>query len=64
MDLAPVLLIALFIFLVGLFSGRLERTVITLPMVFVTFGLLVGPVGLNIIQLDVVNRTRFLWTLN
>ncbi len=53
MDLAPVLLIALFIFLVGLFSGRLERTVITLPMVFVSFGLLVGPVGLNIIQLDV-----------
>ncbi len=53
MDLAPVLLIALFILLVGLFSGRLERTVITLPMVFVTFGLLIGPVGLNLIQLDV-----------
>ncbi len=53
MDLGPVILIALFILLVGLFSGGLERSVLTLPMVFVTFGLLIGPVGLNFIRLDV-----------
>jgi NhaP-type Na+/H+ or K+/H+ antiporter len=53
MDLGPVLLIALFLLLVGLVSGRLERSVLTLPMVFVTFGLLIGPVGLNFIHLEV-----------
>ena len=53
MDLGPVILIALFVLLVGLVSGCLERSVLTLPMVFVTFGLLIGPVGLNFIRLDV-----------
>ena len=36
----------------GLISGRIERTVITPPMVFVAFGLLIGPVGLGVINVD------------
>ena len=53
MDLFPVFLIASFILAFGFVSDRLQRSVITPPMVFVTFGFLIGPVGFDFIQLDI-----------
>ncbi|MDR9402773.1 MAG: hypothetical protein RI580_04975 [Halothece sp. Uz-M2-17] len=44
--------IAFFILGFGLISGYLEKTVITPPMVFVTFGLLLSPQGLAMIDLN------------
>ena len=53
MDTATFALVAAFLLAFGLISGRLAKTVITPPMVFVTFGLLVGPVFLGVIHLDI-----------
>lgn len=44
-------IIALFVLAFGLISGRLEKSLLTPPMAFVGFGLLVGPV-LGLIQLS------------
>jgi hypothetical protein len=33
----------------GLFSGRLSRTILTAPILFVIFGLLLGPLGTGIV---------------
>ncbi len=53
MDSAAFIVIALFVLGAGLISGRLERGVITPPMVFVGFGLLIGPAGFGFVELDV-----------
>ena len=53
MDTATFALVAAFLLAFGLISGRLAKTVITPPMVFVTFGLLVGLVFLGVIHLDI-----------
>ena len=45
--------IALFVLAFGLISRRLEKTVITPPMVFVLFGLLMSNRVLGLIELDV-----------
>ncbi|NBD17266.1 MAG: sodium:proton antiporter [Cyanobacteria bacterium] len=45
-------IVAFFILGFGLISGYLEKTVITPPMVFVTFGLFLSPQGLGLINLD------------
>ena len=49
-------IIALFILSFGLISGRIEKTVITPPMAFVAFGLLVSPQVLGIVELDIKNE--------
>lgn len=36
----------------GLVSGRLEGTVVTAPMLFVAFGLMAGPDGFNVVNLQ------------
>ncbi|MEE9292211.1 MAG: cation:proton antiporter, partial [Acidobacteriota bacterium] len=42
-----------FLLAFGLISGRLQKSIVTAPMVFVAFGLLFGPLALGIIRLDV-----------
>ncbi|MDZ7731997.1 MAG: cation:proton antiporter [Acidimicrobiia bacterium] len=49
---ADIALVAGFVLCYSLFSGRLARTVVTGPMVFVAFGILVGPEALDLIDLD------------
>ena len=41
------LVLALFAFCYSVFAGRIEKTVISGPMVFVSFGILMGPLGLS-----------------
>lgn len=53
MDSPAFIVIALFVLGAGLISGRLERGVITPPMLFVGFGLLIGPAGFGLVALDV-----------
>lgn len=53
MDSAAFIVIALFVLAAGLISARLERSVVTPPMLFVGFGLLIGPAGLGFVELDV-----------
>jgi NhaP-type Na+/H+ or K+/H+ antiporter len=45
-------LVALFILIFGLFSGRFQRSIITAPIAFVGFGLIAGPLGFNLIHVD------------
>ncbi len=47
------LLIATFVFAFGLISGRLQRTPISPPMIFVGFGVIVGPHVFNLLDLHV-----------
>ena len=53
MEPAGYAVIAVLILAFGIVSGRLEKTVITPPMVFVSAGLLMGPAVLGWIELDV-----------
>jgi NhaP-type Na+/H+ or K+/H+ antiporter len=48
-------IIAVFAFLYSAVAGRVEKTVISGPMVFIAFGLVMGPLGLGILDLDVGN---------
>lgn len=52
MSIETFAIIAFFILGFGLISGYLERTVITPPMVFVTFGLFLSPQGLGLVNLS------------
>ena len=49
-------IVALLILAFGLVSGRLQNSVITPPMVFVTFGLLVSPAVMGLVDLDIGNE--------
>ena len=49
----PLAIFASFAFLYSILAGRLEKTPISGPVVFITFGLLVGPLGAGWLQLDV-----------
>ena len=44
---------ALMIFIFGLFSRLSERSPITAPMVFVAVGILIGPLGFGLFELQV-----------
>ena len=55
MESADLAIIAVFVIAYALVSGRLSRTVITAPMVFVAFGLLVGSEGLDVVDLSLEN---------
>jgi NhaP-type Na+/H+ or K+/H+ antiporter len=48
--------LAIFALLYSLVAGRLERTPISGPIVFLSFGLLAGPLGLGWLELDVDNH--------
>ncbi len=48
--------VAAFILLYGLVSGRLEKTIITAPMVFVLFGLLLSDVGWGLVDASLENE--------
>ena len=53
MQTSSFVLLAGFLLAFGLISGRLQKSIVTAPMVFVAFGLLFGPLALGIIRLDV-----------
>jgi NhaP-type Na+/H+ or K+/H+ antiporter len=46
-------ILALFTLIYSSVAGRVERTWISGPIIFTVFGLLVGPVGLNLLPLDI-----------
>ena len=46
-----IVLVALIVFAFGLFSSRLERSIISAPIVFVTVGIVVSPLGLDLVEL-------------
>ncbi len=50
-------ILALFTLIYSFVAGRIERTWISGPIVFTAFGLLVGPVGLDILPLDTDGET-------
>ncbi|QEA39283.1 hypothetical protein FGL86_09490 [Pistricoccus aurantiacus] len=54
---ANVFVVALAVLGFGLLAGRLQGTPITLPMVFTTAGILLGPGILGIVNFDVENET-------
>ncbi len=56
METSDFLVIALFVLGFGLISGRLRSTVITAPMIFTVFGLVVGGDGLGLIDVDIEDR--------
>ena len=47
--------LVMFAFAFSLVAGRVERSAVTGPMIFIAFGLIAGPVGLGILDLDVRN---------
>ncbi len=51
----PLIAIALCIVVYGAFSGRLEKSVISAPMVFMLSGLAFGSAGLGVIHIDIDN---------
>ena len=44
---------AVFAFLYNIVSGRLEKTTITAPIVYILSGLTIGSAGLNILEFDI-----------
>ena len=48
-------ILVLFAFLFSVIAGRVERSAVTGPIVFIAFGLIAGPVGLGILNMDVQN---------
>ncbi len=51
-DHPSIIFAAAMIFIYGLFSKAADRSPITAPMVFVTTGILVGPLGLNLFHME------------
>jgi NhaP-type Na+/H+ or K+/H+ antiporter len=45
--------LVLFAFLFSVIAGRVERSAVTGPIVFIAFGLIAGPVGLGFLNMDV-----------
>jgi hypothetical protein len=45
--------LAAFVFLYSVFAGRLERTLVGGAITYIAFGMVSGPHGLGILQLDV-----------
>lgn len=48
--------LAAFAFLYSIVAGRVERTAITGPIVFMAFGFLVGPLGVGWLDADITNQ--------
>jgi len=47
--------LVVFAFIFSVIAGRIERSIITGPMVYITFGLIAGPVGLGFLNLEITN---------
>ena len=45
--------IALFAFAFSVIAGRVERSGVSGPIIYITFGLIAGPVGLGFLDVDV-----------
>lgn len=52
----PLAILASFAFLYSIAAGRIERTPFTGPIIFISFGILVGPLGLAWLDLEVTVR--------
>ena len=50
-----VAVLVVFAFIFSVVAGRIERSTITGPMVFIAFGVIAGPVGLGFLNLEVTN---------
>ena len=50
-------ILALFILVYSSVAGRVERTWVSGPIVFITFGLLIGPVGLDLLSFKTDRET-------
>jgi len=48
-------ILVLFGFVYSVVAGRVERSAVTGPIIFIVFGLIAGPVGLGILDMDVQN---------
>ena len=59
MDIKSVTIIALGIILFGLVSARLRQSVVTAPMVFVLFGLLIGDAGFRLLEFQLANNAIY-----
>ncbi|MEH6755590.1 MAG: cation:proton antiporter, partial [Alphaproteobacteria bacterium] len=57
MEAPTFLILALVLLGFGLVSARLSRTVLTAPILFVVFGLLLGPLGVGVVQIDFAGNT-------
>jgi len=53
---AEFVVFAAFAFLYSVVAGRLERTMISGPIVFMAFGFLIGPFAFSWVEVDVTNR--------
>ncbi len=53
MGLTDLGVIAAFFVIYGAFSARVPRTVLTAPMLFVTFGIVMGPEALGVLELSI-----------
>ena len=53
MELTDIAVIAVFVVAYGACSARLSRTVVTPPMVFVAFGIVMGPEALGVLELSI-----------
>ena len=53
MELTDVAVIAVFVVAYGACAARLSRTVVTPPMVFVAFGIVMGPEALGVLELSI-----------
>lgn len=51
------LILSLFAYLYSMFAGRLERTPVNGALVFTAFGVIFGPLGLGLLDLNVENET-------
>lgn len=52
MEHLGITLLAVFVFAFGLISKRLQSTSLTAPMIFAAFGVIVGPLGFGLVELD------------
>jgi len=50
---ANLAIIAVFAFIYSAIAGRVERSVVTGPILFIAFGLICGPIGLGILDIEI-----------
>ncbi|MGD9086424.1 MAG: hypothetical protein PVJ41_15695, partial [Desulfobacterales bacterium] len=50
-------ILALFILIYSSIAGRIERSWISGPIIFTLFGLIIGPVGLNLLSFETDRET-------
>ena len=59
MDIISVTIVALGTIFFGLVSARLRQSVVTAPMVFVLFGLLIGDAGFRLLEFQLANNAIY-----